>query len=135
MEISLETFFELLAGEGAASSHASALDMKFPAGDPKDLAAAAYATGHTRIAYAGEHPVAKVRTMHTAIDWTLADLLAMVLSELWLSCSKVVDRARVADGLRVTLVCLGPGPEVWSLSEGWTSSFHWRWIALRYWEE
>lgn len=135
MEISLETFFELLAGAVAASSHASALGMKFPAEDPKDLAAAAYATGRTRIAYEGEHPVAKVSTMHTAIDWTLVDLLAMVLSELWLSCSKGDDRERVADGQRVTLVCLGPGPKVWSLSEGWTGSFHWRWIVLRCLEE
>jgi uncharacterized protein involved in high-affinity Fe2+ transport len=82
MEISLEISFELLAGVGAASSHASALGMEFPAGDPKDLAAAAYATSHMRIAYAGEHPLAKESTMHTAIDWRVADLLAMVLSVL-----------------------------------------------------
>ena len=63
MGVPLETFFELLVGAEAASSHAPALGTKFPAGDPKHLAAAAYATGHTRIAYAGEHPVAKVSTI------------------------------------------------------------------------
>ena len=60
MRIPLENFAELLAGTAAASSHASALGKKFPAGDLKHLVAAAYATGHMRIAYAGEDPVAKV---------------------------------------------------------------------------
>ena len=60
MRIPLETFAELLAGTAAASSHAPALGKKFPAGDLKHLVAAAYATGHMRIAYAGEDPVAKV---------------------------------------------------------------------------
>jgi len=63
MGISLETFVELLAGAEAASSRASALDTKFPAGDPNYLAAVAYGPGHTRIAYAGEYPVAKVSTI------------------------------------------------------------------------
>ena len=63
MGIPLETFAELLAGAAAASSHASALGKKFPAGDLKHLAAAAYATGHTHIAYAGENPLAKVSTI------------------------------------------------------------------------
>jgi hypothetical protein len=61
MGIFPEPFLELLAGE-AASSHVSAVGAKFPAGDPKNLAAAAYARGHTRIACASEHPVATVST-------------------------------------------------------------------------
>ena len=60
LHLHAQNFAELLAGTAAASSHASALGKKFPAGDLKHLVAAAYATGHMRIAYPGEDPVAKV---------------------------------------------------------------------------
>jgi hypothetical protein len=63
------------------------------------------------------------RPEHTAIDWTAVARLVTGPSDLRPSCSRVVDRARVADGRRVELVYLAPVG--WSLSEGLTDSFHW----------
>jgi hypothetical protein len=106
-------YLELSAGAGA-SSNASAVGTKWPAAHSSHLIAAAYVTAHTRIACTNEHSVATVSIIlmhqlrHTAIDWTSAALPVMGLSDLVLSRSKTVDRARLADGRRVTLVCLAP---------------------------